>query len=101
MGALSKRLVLPLTLSLLFSLACQEEKETIKDYGKTIMTAPERAKVTVDLLKIRPALEIYRIKHDGKYPPSLKELGLDLYYPDEYSYDPRTGKVKSKQYSRL
>ena len=94
-------LVLLLTLSFLFSLACQEEKETIKDYGKTLMTAAERAKVTVDLSKIRLALELYRIQHDGKYPPSLKNLELDLHYPGEYTYDPKTGKVKSKQYPRL
>ncbi len=90
-----------LVASILLPLACREEKETIDKYGRALMAAPEKAKVTADLSKIRPALEVYRMDHDGKYPPTLKDLNLELHYPDEYTYNPRTGKVKSNSYPFL
>lgn len=99
--SLSKAVASALVLLVLVPLACQEEKETIDKYGRALMAGPEKAKVTVDLSKIRPALEVYRIEHEGKYPLRLKDLKLELHYPDEYVYDPRTGKVKSKNYPLL
>lgn len=95
---LSKTVAVFLVVSVLVPVACQEEKETIDEYGRALMAGPEKAKVTVDLSKIRPALEAYRMDHDGKYPPNLKDLKLELHYPDEYVYNPTTGKVRSKNY---
>jgi len=100
-GPVLKALATVLSLWSLLPLACREEKEVIDKYGQAVLSAPEKARVTVDLSKIRAALEVYRIEHDEEYPPSIKDLNLDLYYPHEYTYDPRTGKVQSKQYPLL
>jgi len=100
-GPVLKGLATLLALWFLLPLACREEKEIIDKYGQAVLSTPEKARVTVDLSKIRTALEAYRIEHDEEYPPNIKDLNLDLYYPDEYTYDPRTGKVQSKQYPLL
>lgn len=66
-----------------------------------MITMPERTRVIADLAAIRREIELYRIDHEGAHPPSLKELDLTLHYPDEYKYDPTTGKVSSINYPTL
>jgi hypothetical protein len=79
-------------------LGCSKAREELEETVEPLMVLPERTKVRVDLLTIRKAVEFYQVDHDGKYPSNLKELKLDLHYPDEYTYDPTKGKVKSKNY---
>ncbi|MFQ5905015.1 MAG: hypothetical protein ACE5JA_00415 [bacterium] len=81
---------------------CREAKEDLEEYGHTVMTMPDRARVLSDLTRIRQALEFYKVEHDGKHPDSISELSLEgLYYTDEYEYDSSTGKVRSKSYPTL
>ena len=77
-----------------------ESKGIVKGYAKTVLSAPSKAKVVSDLTAIKEALQEYKIEH-GKFPPSLDELKLRLYYPNGYNYNPETGEVKSKHYPEL
>ncbi|MEW6685190.1 MAG: hypothetical protein AB1393_03165 [Candidatus Edwardsbacteria bacterium] len=79
----------------------KEEQKIVEDYGLKVLRVPQQAKVVVDLANIRRGLEFYRNEHEGRYPPSLSELKLNLNYPDEYNYDSTTGEVKSKRYPSL
>jgi hypothetical protein len=79
-------------------LGCSKAREELEEAVEPVMVLPERTKVKVDLLALRKAVQFYHVDHDGNYPSNLKELKLDLHYPDEYTYDSTTGKVKSKNY---
>ncbi len=82
-------------------LGCSKAREELEEAVEPLMKLPEKTRVKVDLINARRSLEFYKVDHEGKYPSSLKELQLDLHYPDEYDYDPTTGKVKSKNYPSM
>ncbi len=58
---------------------------------------PDKLKAANDLKSIRDGIIVYQTLND-KFPASLDELDLDLYYPDGYEYDSKKGMVKSKSY---
>jgi hypothetical protein len=81
---------------------CKETKKDLEEYGNTVMSMPEKARVLSDVTRIRRAIEFYKVENEGKYPDSISELNLkDLYYDDEYDYDSSTGKLRSKNYPTL
>ncbi len=97
------KLVIFFLLTILITVFCEQakkEKEEVEKTATTVMTLPARTKVKVDLINIRKAIQFYQAKH-GSWPSSIKELKLDLYYPDEYEYDSTTRTVKSKSYPKL
>ena len=98
-----KSYVLFLSLLLLngIPMGCSKAREELEETVEPVMVIPERTKVKVDLISIRQAIEFYKIDHEGNPPQSLKELKLTLYYPDEYEYNPGSGKVKSKNYPSM
>ena len=83
------------------SLGCSKAREELEETIEPVMKLPSKTRVKVDLMNIRRALDFYKVDREGKYPNSLKELQLDLHYPDEYKYNSTTGKVKSKIYPNM
>jgi hypothetical protein len=61
-------------------------------------SAPDRAKIQLDLATVRAALQTYRGEHDA-WPASLGDLKVEgLSYPKDLSYDPASGTVRSETY---
>jgi hypothetical protein len=59
---------------------------------------PDKMKVHTDLDVVRNNLRAWRAEHDG-FPASLEAMALTgLNYPQDLSYDPQTGIVKSLTY---
>lgn len=93
-------------LSFCLLLACisckptQETQETISKGVATTLSQADRARVLSDLTQVTAALTNYRLEH-GSYPPSLKELGLSLNYPEDLVYDAKNGQVRSKTFPDL
>jgi len=79
----------------------KETSDTAKDGAKDVVQQIDRSKALGDLTTITAALNTYGMQHDGAFPASLEELKLNLYYPDDLVYDPKTGKVHSKTYPNL
>ena len=66
--------------------------------ARAYTSAPDRARVQVDLATVRAAVQAWRGEHGG-LPGSLSELELQgLSFPDDLSYDPATGTVRSETY---
>lgn len=84
--------------------ACSEGDKTEVKIQKSVaekMELPQKLKVTKDLKVIRDAIVVYRSLNDGKKPASIDELDVELYYPDEYTYDKDKCEVKSKSFPYL
>ena len=66
--------------------------------ARAYTSAPDRAKVQLDLAAARSALQLWRGEHGG-WPASLGELKVEgLSYPDDLRYDPAAGTVRSETY---
>ncbi|HEX9241369.1 MAG TPA: hypothetical protein VF875_02900 [Anaeromyxobacter sp.] len=66
--------------------------------ARAVTSAPDRAKIQLDLAAARGAVQIYKGEH-GTFPPSLAALRLDgVSYPADLAYDPATGAVRSDTY---
>ena len=61
------------------------------------MEKPDLVRVKLDLANLRGAIKKH-VQLEGGLPPSLDVLGVKLSYPTDYTYDPKTGTVKSKTY---
>jgi hypothetical protein len=61
------------------------------------LNRPDEARVRLDLTAARDAI---RKQHEinGTYPASLSELDIKLSFPDDLTYDVRTGEVRSRSY---
>jgi hypothetical protein len=84
--------------------ACSEGEKTDIKIQKSVaekMELPKKLKVTKDLKRIRDAIVVYRSMNNGKKPFSIDELDVELYYPDEYTYDKEKCEVKSKSFPYL
>lgn len=57
----------------------------------------DEAKLRVELAGARAAVREYRMVH-GDNPPSLGALDLNLRFRADLTYDPATGRVKSRTY---
>jgi hypothetical protein len=70
--------------------------------ARALTSAPDRARVQVDLAAVRAALTAYHAEHQA-WPPSLAELSLEgrLGYPADLAYDPASGRVTSQTYPSL
>jgi hypothetical protein len=70
--------------------------------ARALTSAPDRARVEVDLSTIRAALRVFRAEH-GAWPGSIDELRLEgrLSYPADLAYDAGSGTVTSKAYPSL
>ena len=88
-------------LSSMFVPSCKRQKEEITGAAVKVLKSPEKMRVVQDLHLLRRAIEEYRIEHNGNNPSSLKDLGIKLYYPNEYFYHRETGTVRSKKYPNL
>jgi len=99
-----KTYTLLFTLMLALSLAsckpAEEANETIKEGTKTVVTQPDRARVLSDVAIIRQTIEAYHATNNS-YPQDLKSLNLALNFPDDFIYDPATGKVQNKTFPNL
>jgi hypothetical protein len=97
--SLSVILLLSSTLS-----ACkpaQEAQDTVKEGLKVTTDQIDKAKILSDLTLITGAMLTYQMQNEGKNPASIKELKLDLNYPQDLDYDPKTGQVRSKTFPDL
>jgi hypothetical protein len=66
--------------------------------ARAYTSAPDRAKIQLDLANVRAALQAHRGEH-GAWPGSLAELRLDgINYPKDLAYDAATGTVRSETY---
>lgn len=66
--------------------------------ARAYTSAPDRARVQLDLAAARAAVSAWRGEH-GSWPASLAELRLEgLGYPDDLRYDPASGTVRSETY---
>jgi hypothetical protein len=66
--------------------------------ARAYTSAPDRARIQLDLASARAAVQAYRGEH-GKLPGSLEELRLEgISYPKDLAYDPATGAVRSETY---
>jgi hypothetical protein len=66
--------------------------------ARALTSAPDRAKIQLDLAAARGAIQIFKGEH-GAFPPSLAELRLEgINYPADLDYDPATGAVRSQTY---
>lgn len=66
--------------------------------ARAYTSAPDRARIQLDLAAVRAALQVYRGEH-GAWPGSLADLRLEgIGYPKDLSYDPATGTVRSETY---
>jgi hypothetical protein len=95
-----KLIFLLLVLSLFFLLSCskgEKTKEKIIRSTAEKMELPDKVKVTLDLKKIREGIIHYNNLNEQN-PSTIEELNLELYYPDDYTYDSQKGTVKSKSY---
>lgn len=79
----------------------KDTSDTAKEGAKTMVQQIDRSKALGDLTTATAALNSYGMQNDGAFPASLDELKLDLYYPEDLVYDPKTGKVHSKTYPNL
>lgn len=70
--------------------------------ARALTSAPDRARVQLDLAAVRAALQAYKAEHAG-WPRSLGDLSLEgrLSYPADLAYDPATGSVASQTYPGL
>lgn len=93
-------LALSLGLFLCVGTACYQTAKDAKEGAGQTVGQVDRAKALSDLTLVTEALMTYYTQNQ-KYPKSLKELKLDLYYPEDISYDPETGKTRSKTYPDL
>lgn len=97
---MKRNIILLLLLIFFIPFGCSKgEKAKIK-VEKSVeekIKLPDRLKVIEDLKKIREAIVVYRNLNDTN-PSSLKDLNLKLYYPGEYTYNSKTGEVKSKHH---
>jgi hypothetical protein len=85
---------------MLASISCRRGDKTKVVIEKSMaekIELPQKVRVTADLKKIRDAIMAYQLLNE-EYPSSIDDLGLDLYYPDDYLYDSEKGTVKSKSY---
>lgn len=100
---MKKGLILLLVgLSLLVSCkTAQDTENTMKKGAGDMVRQIDRSKALSDLTTATAALNAYSAQNDGKFPASLDELKLNLYYPEDMNYDPQTGKVHSKTYPNL
>jgi hypothetical protein len=61
-------------------------------------SAPDRARIQLDLANVRAALQAYKLEH-AAWPSELAGLRLEgLSYPKDLEYDPATGTVRSATY---
>ena len=61
-------------------------------------SAPDRARIQLDLANVRAALQAWKVEHAG-WPPDLATLSLEgLSYPKDLEYDAATGTVRSATY---
>lgn len=101
---MKKMIIIILLILFIQFFGCSEGQKTEKKIQKSVaekMELPEKLKVTKDLKRIRDAIVVYRSMNDGKKPSSLDELDVELYYPDEYTYDVEKCEVKSKNFPYL
>lgn len=94
-------------ISFLISFGCKkvkdatiETKTVTKEYAKGVAAVPGKAKTVAALTEIRHALNMYRVENE-KYPEKLSDLPLKVINPEQYEYNPETGKIKSKYYPKL
>ena len=79
----------------------QEAQDTVKNGLKATTDQIDKAKVLSDLTLVTGAMISYQMQNDGKNPASIKDLKLDLNYPQDLEYDPKTGQVRSKTFPDL
>jgi hypothetical protein len=66
--------------------------------ARAYTSAPDRAKIQLDLANARAAIQAYRGEH-GALPPDLGALRLEgVNYPKDLQYDPASGTVRSETY---
>lgn len=80
--------------------AAQETETVVKEYSNAVTKAPSKTKVLTELASIRKAIKMYKVENE-KYPEELSDLPVKIKEPEEYKYNPETGKVKSKFYPNL
>ena len=80
--------------------AVKEADEIVKDYARGLVKVPKKIRILTEIASLRQAVEVYRIDN-GQYPDKLTDLTIRIDNPDEYIYDPKTGKLKSKHYPNL
>lgn len=59
-----------------------------------------RSQAMSDLTQTTAALQQYYVQ-ENKYPESLDKLKLELYHPNDLTYDAKTGKLRSKTFPDL
>lgn len=80
--------------------AAIETKTVVKEYADGLAKVPSKTTAVTELASLRQAINIYKVENE-KYPESLSDLPVKIESPDDYEYDSRTGKVKSKRYPNL
>ena len=93
-------LILGLCITGLFLSGCRNESETLKKGASDTVKQIDRSKALSDLTQVTGVLHSYYAEHQS-YPSSIKELKLNLYYPNDLDYEPATGKIRSKTYPDL
>jgi hypothetical protein len=104
MKTLNRLHVLPALIILLSGASgCSLIKETRNDAqnaaGDTVGQV-SRSQAMSDLTQTTAALQQYYVQ-ENKYPETLADLKLELYHPEDLSYDAKTGKLRSKTFPDL
>ena len=100
-----QRLLFLPTLAILLSglSGCSLIKETRNDAqnaaGDTVGQV-SRSQAMSDLTQTTAALQQYYVQ-ENKYPETLEKLKLELYHPNDLSYDATTGTLRSKTFPDL
>jgi hypothetical protein len=91
---------------MLISSCCKKAKDAVvetktitKEYAKGVTKAPDKTKVITELASIRQAINMYKVENE-KFPESLSDLSIKIENIKEYEYNPETGEVKHKYYSK-
>ncbi len=92
---------------ILLSLGCKKAKDSVvetktitKEYTKGIAKVPSKTRVLTELASLRQAIKMYQVEKE-KYPETLSDLPVKIKDINDYNYDSRTGKVKSRYYPEM
>jgi hypothetical protein len=93
------RILAAISLIVLLGAGCSDDKNPVKQYGKTLTVSlekAEKAKILADMLTIRTEIMRYKAEHN-EFPQSLDDLNMKDINADMYRYNSETGEVALAQ----
>jgi hypothetical protein len=96
-----KKIFFAVLILLILSAGCSDTKKEAVETAETILSLPDKASVTADLVEIRNSVNFFYAQK-GYFPEDLGVLNLNLNNPEsDFIYDQSKGSVKHKDYPQI